>query len=216
MKFLRDCWVAFLELFSAVTLSPNLDKPHSQQVLEGNLGVVAPQAANDGPIFAPPSHPQDPGEVLKCDYSAMGRDWKACSTPHSRACWLAGPGGKEFNIQTDYETQVPTGTTRKYTLTADEMEINADGVVMPHGKVFNQQYPGPWVQITVKNQLKYNGTTIHWHGLRQFGSPEMDGVNGVTQCPISAGDSYTYRFRATQVRQSSEQLSLKRITVKPV
>ena len=26
----------------------------------------------------------------------------------------------------------------------------------------------------------------------------MDGVNGVTQCPIAPGDSYTYTFRAVQ------------------
>lgn len=26
----------------------------------------------------------------------------------------------------------------------------------------------------------------------------MDGVNAVTQCPIAPGDSFTYRFRATQ------------------
>lgn len=56
----------------------------------------------------------------------------------------------------------------------------------------------PTTEITVKNQLKYNGTTIHWHGLRQFQSLEMDGVNAITQCPIAPGDTYTYRFRATQ------------------
>ena len=86
------------------------------------------------------------------------------------------------------------------------MEINGDGVVNPDGKVFNQSYPGPWIQacrgdlikITVKNKLKFNGTTIHWHGLRQLGTMEMDGVNGVTQCPIAPQDNYTYTFRAMQ------------------
>jgi FtsP/CotA-like multicopper oxidase with cupredoxin domain len=86
------------------------------------------------------------------------------------------------------------------------MEINGDGVINPDGKVFNQSYPGPWIQacwgdlikITVKNKLKFNGTTIHWHGLRQLGTMEMDGVNGVTQCPIAPGDTFTYTFRAMQ------------------
>lgn len=27
---------------------------------------------------------------------------------------------------------------------------------------------------------------------------EMDGVNGITQCPIAPGKSYTYKFRAMQ------------------
>jgi len=86
------------------------------------------------------------------------------------------------------------------------LNISADGVVNPYGKVFNKTYPGPWIQacwgdmleITVKNDLPFNGTTIHWHGLRQLGTLEMDGVNGVTQCPIAPGESYTYRFRAMQ------------------
>lgn len=86
------------------------------------------------------------------------------------------------------------------------MSINGDGIVNPYGKVFNQQYPGPWIQacwgdtieVTVTNHLQYNGTTIHWHGLRQLGVPEMDGVNAVSQCPIAPKDNYTYSFTATQ------------------
>lgn len=87
-----------------------------------------------------------------------------------------------------------------------EQTINADGVPNPDGKVFNNTYPGPWIQacwgdtiqITVINKLQYNGTTIHWHGLRQHGTLEMDGVNGVTQCPIAPNDSFTYTFEAKQ------------------
>ena len=37
-------------------------------------------------------------------------------------------------------------------------------------------------------------TAIHWHGLRQQSSIEMDGVPGVTQCPILPNKSYVYRF----------------------
>lgn len=50
----------------------------------------------------------------------------------------------------------------------------------------------------MKNNLQYNGTTVHWHGVRQLHSLEMDGVPGVSQCPIAPGQSYTYRFVATQ------------------
>ncbi|KAI4200170.1 MAG: hypothetical protein LQ350_004131 [Teloschistes chrysophthalmus] len=113
-------------------------------------------------------------------------------------CFNATTRSWQFNISTDYETLWPTGITRKYTLVADEMNLNADGVLNLDGKVFNKQYPGPWIQITVKNNLKYNGTTVHWHGIRQLHSLEMDGVPGVSQCPIAPGDSYTYRFLATQ------------------
>ncbi|RSL57610.1 hypothetical protein CEP54_008216 [Fusarium duplospermum] len=52
--------------------------------------------------------------------------------------------------------------------------------------------------VHVTNKLQYNGTTIHWHGLWQKNTMEMDGVNGVTQCPIAPEDTFTYEFRAYQ------------------
>jgi FtsP/CotA-like multicopper oxidase with cupredoxin domain len=41
-------------------------------------------------------------------------------------------------------------------------------------------------------------TQVHWHGIRQLNTNEQDGVNGITQCPIPPGDTYTYKFRALQ------------------
>src|ERR1700761_7829087 len=72
--------------------------------------------------------------------------------------------------------------------------------------VFNGQYPGPtieadWgdtIQITVQNNLPDNGTSIHWHGIRQLHSNQMDGTNGLTECPIAPMTSKTYTFKATQ------------------
>lgn len=71
--------------------------------------------------------------------------------------------------------------------------------------LFDGIYPGPlleacWgdeVVVTVVNQLANQGTTIHWHGVRQLFTNDMDGVP-ITQCPIARGDSFTYRFRVTQ------------------
>lgn len=45
----------------------------------------------------------------------------------------------------------------------------------------------------VKNDLTVE-STIHWHGLLQRGTPQMDGVPGVTQFPIAPGGNFTYRF----------------------
>lgn len=53
----------------------------------------------------------------------------------------------------------------------------------------NGTYPGPTIIadwgdhliIHVSNDLEFNGTTLHWHGLRQLNSVQMDGVPGVTQ-----------------------------------
>lgn len=52
--------------------------------------------------------------------------------------------------------------------------------------------------IHVTNKHPLNGTTIHWHGIRQFMTNDMDGANGVTQCPIAPNQTFTYRFNATQ------------------
>ncbi|KAL8625054.1 hypothetical protein ACOMHN_012063 [Nucella lapillus] len=70
----------------------------------------------------------------------------------------------------------------------------------------NRLLPGPAihvcegdeVEVEVHNKLEGGeGTSIHWHGLHQSGSPYMDGVAMVTQCPIPAHTSFTYRFNAT-------------------
>jgi FtsP/CotA-like multicopper oxidase with cupredoxin domain len=72
--------------------------------------------------------------------------------------------------------------------------------------VFNGQFPGPaivanWgdtIQVSVTNGLPANGTSIHWHGFRQLHSNQMDGTNGITECPIAPGQTKVYTFKATQ------------------
>lgn len=36
----------------------------------------------------------------------------------------------------------------------------------------------------------------HWHGFNQYGTSWSDGASGVTQCPISPGNSFLYQFQA--------------------
>jgi hypothetical protein len=57
---------------------------------------------------------------------------------------------------------------------------------------------GDILEITVTSHLTANGTGIHWHGMRQLGTNQMDGVNGITECPIAPGETRLYRFQATQ------------------
>ena len=56
--------------------------------------------------------------------------------------------------------------------------------------------------VHVTNYHPDNGTTIHWHGVRQLHTNQADGVNGVTQCPIATNETYTYNFKATQYGHS--------------
>ncbi|KAL1651517.1 laccase, multicopper oxidase, benzenediol:oxygen oxidorectuctase [Didymella pomorum] len=98
-----------------------------------------------------------------------------------------------------------TGVLRKYHLEITNITMAPDGFERPVS-VFNGQYPGPtieadWgdeIEITVTSYLETNGTGVHWHGLRQLGSNEMDGVGGLTECPIVPGGTKVYRFKATQ------------------
>ncbi|KAI6699643.1 hypothetical protein NL676_013967 [Syzygium grande] len=53
---------------------------------------------------------------------------------------------------------------------------------------------GDTVVVEVTNGLVTENLAIHWHGIRQIGTPWSDGTGGVTQCPIFPGDTFTYRF----------------------
>ncbi|KAJ4301509.1 hypothetical protein N0V90_003602 [Kalmusia sp. IMI 367209] len=161
----------------------------------------------DYPIFEPPNGPEL--STFKCEYPTL-TDYEFCSEHKNRTCWLrpkdSDSGLPEYSIGTDYENIFPKGITRKYNLTITNETMYPDGCKNSEMKVFNGQYPGPWIEacwgddieVTVTNHLPCNGTTIHWHGLRQYNNVENDGVNGVTQCPIAPGDSFTYKFSARQ------------------
>ncbi|KAF2996178.1 hypothetical protein G7054_g1114 [Neopestalotiopsis clavispora] len=119
----------------------------------------------------------------------------------ARSCWSDG-----FDINTDFYLETPeTGVTREYWLSIESANCAPDGVDRTC-MTFNGTVPGPLITgdwgdnmiVHVTNNLPDNGTTIHWHGIRQLNSSWMDGVPGVTQCPIAPGDSMTYEFQLTQ------------------
>ncbi|KAK8044631.1 multicopper oxidase [Apiospora rasikravindrae] len=128
-----------------------------------------------------------------------------CNTPDNRACWT-----DDFNLQTDYETSTPpAGSTPKtfdWEVTEQDNWETPDGRILPKVMLVNGQFPGPTLQanwgddivVNIKNSLRTNGTSFHWHGIRQFHNNIHDGANGVTECPLAPGKSKTYRWRATQ------------------
>ena len=209
-------WTRVVAVFDALTFSPT---PHDGAIeqlpilpVPTDVGMI-PDVQGDlpkGPEFRPPSHGDDD---FKCEYPAM-RNWKPCSSAKDRGCWLRHRDGRRIDILSDYENErlAPTGITRKYFLNLTDGEVNADGTPMKDAKLFNGTYPGPWIQacwgdeleITVLNSMKKSkqGSTIHWHGIRQLNSVSMDGVNGITQCPIAPGSEFTYKFKALQYGSS--------------
>jgi hypothetical protein len=197
-------WITATRVLNFATLSP-LGNGSQQVPLQPALS-----ATGGGPIFKPPANPRDDGTGFRCNYTNMP-DWVSCSHPEDRSCWLMNPRTKErFDINTNYEDKVPVGILRQYTVTVEDGWYNADGRNFTLAKMFNGSYPGPWLQacwgdtmeVTVINNMKHNGTSIHWHGIRQFLSTQMDGVNGVTQCAIPPGGRFTYKWKVTQYGSS--------------
>ncbi|KAH6717434.1 Cupredoxin [Leptodontidium sp. MPI-SDFR-AT-0119] len=124
------------------------------------------------------------------------------------------PHGKPWGIRTGLENEphsVPpvTGVTRYYDFSISRDLLSPDGFEKA-GIFVNGKFPGPlieanwgdWIEVRVHNNIeniangKEEGTAIHFHGVTQNGTVWMDGVPGVTQCPIAPGSSFTYRFRA--------------------
>ncbi|KAH6624065.1 multicopper oxidase-domain-containing protein [Chaetomium sp. MPI-SDFR-AT-0129] len=121
----------------------------------------------------------------------------------NRGCWK-----NTWNINTDYETTTPPAfNTRNVDLHITNVTnwLGPDGVRKP-ALLINNQFPGPtieadwgdYVVVNVYNDMQDNGTSIHWHGIRQFGESNQDGANGVTECPIPPGHMKTYDFHVTQ------------------
>ncbi|KAK2068073.1 hypothetical protein P8C59_002744 [Phyllachora maydis] len=162
----------------------------------------------DGAVVA--FHPDGASAGFTCRYPELSAArWKPCNTKDSRDCWIrsAAQPGRRFDVHTDYELpeRVPRGQTREYWITVGNHTVSPDGIPKA-ALVFNGTYPGPLLEacwgdqlvVHVTNTLPDQGTTVHWHGIRQLGSPEMDGVP-LTQCPIPGrGGSFTYNFTALQ------------------
>ncbi|KAF2248064.1 multicopper oxidase [Trematosphaeria pertusa] len=128
----------------------------------------------------------------------------ACSgnTASTRSEWC------DYSIDTDYTSEVPdTGVTREYWLELTDVTVAPDGVSRSAMAV-NGSIPGPtlfadWgdtVIVHVTNSLtdSQNGTSIHFHGIRQNYTNDQDGVSSITQCPTAPGSSLTYTWKAVQ------------------
>lgn len=67
----------------------------------------------------------------------------------------------------------------------------------------NGQFPGPTIRATagdtiaveLTNKLHTEGVVIHWHGIRQLGTPWADGTASISQCAINPGETFLYRFK---------------------
>jgi iron transport multicopper oxidase len=81
---------------------------------------------------------------------------------------------------------------------------NPDGMFDRRVYSINGQWPVPILEVDIgdrviinmENGLGDRDTSLHFHGLFQNGTVEMDGPAFVTQCPVAPGQRITYNFTA--------------------
>ncbi|MFQ5509809.1 MAG: multicopper oxidase domain-containing protein [Leptospirillia bacterium] len=91
----------------------------------------------------------------------------------------------------------------EFDMTIEDVYIEVADGLKYHTFAFNGQVPGPLIHVQEGDDITVNVTnltalphTIHWHGILQKGTWQMDGVPAITQKPIEPGDSFTYKFVA--------------------
>ncbi|KAI0521790.1 multicopper oxidase [Xylaria bambusicola] len=159
---------------------------HIVHLLSGLTAIAFPALV----AAAPASSDLSPRQSDACEFDSA-------TAPN---CW------GEYSLDTNWYEEAPdTGVIREYWFEVVNKTLAPDGVERMTLSI-NGSIPGPTIEgdwgdtfvIHVKNSMENNGTSIHWHGIRQLNSSEQDGVASITQCPVAPGDSMTYRFRATQ------------------
>lgn len=96
--------------------------------------------------------------------------------------------------------------TVTYDFNVTWVTANPDGLQPRKVVGINGQWPLPVIEVDKGDRLvvnMYNGlgdksASIHFHGMYQNGTNEMDGASMVTQCPIPPGASFTYNFTVNQ------------------
>ncbi len=96
--------------------------------------------------------------------------------------------------------------THTFNWTASWINANPDGVKERRVIACNGEWPWPTLEVNkgdriilnLTNGLGDQTTSLHFHGLFQNGTNQMDGPEMVTQCPISPGSSFLYDFTFQQ------------------
>ncbi|MFQ5469846.1 MAG: multicopper oxidase domain-containing protein [Gammaproteobacteria bacterium] len=105
-----------------------------------------------------------------------------------------------------FASSITYAEKREFDLTIDEMTIKVAPELDYQVFAFNGQVPGPLIHVAEGDDVTVHVTnntslphTIHWHGIYQKNNWRNDGVPGVTQEPIEAGDTFTYNWKAEKI-----------------
>ncbi|MFJ6834186.1 multicopper oxidase family protein [Streptomyces sp. NPDC091209] len=125
----------------------------------------------------------------------------ACGNDGSNSPSLLSPSGSQ--VARAQRKRSGTGRVQSLNVTAVPATLDLGGGVLAKSWAFGGQVPGKEIRVStgdtlaaeLSNQLPSGTTTsVHWHGISL--RSDMDGVPPVTQTPVRAGSSFTYRFIA--------------------
>lgn len=93
-------------------------------------------------------------------------------------------------------------SAKLYNWSVDWVNAAPDGFARPVVGI-NGEWPcpqidakvGETVTIVLTNNLGNQSTSMHFHGIDQLGTTEMDGPVGTSQCPIPPGSTFTYSWK---------------------
>jgi iron transport multicopper oxidase len=112
---------------------------------------------------------------------------------------LLGDKSRYLGSSRGFDTSAPP-QTREYSFHISLGDAPIGGIARQTILV-NGMSPGPIVEANVGDRIVAtvynglpNGTSVHWHGMRQVGSNFMDGTASFSQCPIPPGWSGCYNF----------------------
>ncbi len=155
-------------------------------------------------------------------------DMSACTCPEEYDVCPFELVIKRMITFTRYEKDAPTGTRGKIYFINDQGELehnpfppnvpgcSAENSCTPantvDGETFrsflgvNGRIPGPTlvvhrgqiIVVDVISELLNEMITIHWHGIRQFNTPWMDGAGIISQCPIAPRNTFRYILNASE------------------
>jgi FtsP/CotA-like multicopper oxidase with cupredoxin domain len=104
----------------------------------------------------------------------------------------------------DYSIAPPESPAREFVLEARPTEIEIAQGRRVSAWAYNGQLPGPEIRVREGERVRISvrcnlpqHTSVHWHGIPQRGTNNMDGVPGVTQDPIGPGATFVYDFLAS-------------------
>lgn len=101
--------------------------------------------------------------------------------------------------------QMAAAATVTYNWDITWVNANPDGATTRPVIGINGQWPCPTINVdvgdrlvvNVNNKLGNETTGIHFHGLYQQGTAQMDGSVGVAQCAIPPGSQFMYDFEVS-------------------